>query len=101
MSFNIIRVANWVVILVVTLVSILLLTLSIQGLNGSIQNIMQKVMVGFGGFILKAILNLIGLIIITTSWKSLLDKADLNHDVGNYNYGRATAVVFQFMKEIA
>ena len=75
-------------------------------------------MVGFGGFILKAILNLIGLIIITTSWKSFVEKTDIHHNVDNYNYGLRNAfiifgvvivlfyslgsvVVFQFMKGIA
>lgn len=97
-------------------ISIFLLIFSIQGLRGSVLNSKNNVMAGFAGFILKAVLNLIGLIVIATSWKSILDQMDVDYDDASLNYGRTifiiigvvivvfysigAVVVFQFMKEI-
>ena len=96
--------------------SIFLLILSIQGLSGSVRNTKNYVMVGFVGFVLKAVLNLIALIVIAISWKSILDQMDVDYDDASLNYGQiifiifgvaivlfyslGAVVVFQFMKEI-
>ncbi len=96
--------------------SFFLLILSIQGLIGSVKNTKIYVMVGFGGFVLRAVLTLIALIFIAVSWESILDQMDVDYDDASLNYGRiifvifgvvivlfysiGAVVVFQFMKEI-
>lgn len=96
--------------------SVFFLSLDGSGFNGCVKVKKEQVKVGFIGFNIKWVLNLVGLAILAANWKAFLDQMDTTYNDETLNSSRAifisigsvivlfyitgAFVMRQFMKEI-